>query len=605
MSNVLPSPLGARGATPYQFTAPSPEFWAAFMDNIPCTRGEIDDLSIRVPWFMAHPVAKYVGAEPPELPLAPQRRMMTGLERFRQYGFHEVLWPAQKKAILERANHDYWVNAVPLRGGKSIISLAGGILRGCEKFAVFCPGYLKYNWLTEILKWIPDAHVLTLEGRRGTKGRVGMNERVINNRSELEDIAENWANFILCNFDILQCQKRKDGGGKLYYIPELLGMSPFLAKLPVDKVIVDEAHEIGGYLSARRGDHTRGGIFNQIYRFPHQAKIIEAATATPTGSGDLARTWQLFRILAGADRDGSLWGYAHWPFARRYMDGQYVPNTSEFGPPEVWDQTGRSNQGEFKYVWKCLVYQKTETEMAEDMPKLRRHVVPIDPGDAKWKVPKSVTAKQQKEMIQRAAVWKADGCQPFFIEALRSGKNILILTRHRKPLDKATEGLRKAVRSEKLDVVIHQMHGEIDPKLRKVWGESVRRSTKPVAILATMDSVRGGLSFGGVNEVHVLELHPDPSRNTQATGRVKERGFGVEVDGVLGIDVFYYFVLYTYDDRLVNILVPKMEVIADIEGSEDAADMVAKIRKDAEEELSNAWQEMAGMVNSKFIHEED
>lgn len=608
VSRILPSAFCPRGQAPFVFEIDSERQWRGLVRSIPGVQvHDAESLRVRVPWDLVPTLSRLTGSGPQNLRPQDFRNppdFYRGSEKFSQLGFGQAFRSRafQVPAVQWLASRDYGILSLALRGGKSICALGAGVLRGAEKFVIFCPAFLRPTWLYEIAKWLgSDVRIVTLNGRGSDKGfeQVGFGKREKIKGFDALKSKMLEADVILCGYEILNSQTRKTGAGEATVVPHLLGAGPILSEVPVDCLILDESQEIAGHLATGNKEWTRGDILAMIYGWPSQAKIAYALSATPLGSGSPLKVWQTFRILAGRNDQGFLWGSSHWSFSVRYAGGGKVPNVSGYGPPEVWEE-GKSltNPTEYKSRWSRLVYHKTAEELSSDMPKVMRQVIRIDGSDRKWRVPKNVTSGhgKQTELMIRAANYKAEAFVHEAEKALREGKKIQVMTLHVEPYEKALATLQRLAKSWKGDMPprVYGVTGTTPSDVRKAYADAAMKYPGPVAFVCTAKAIRGGLSLGGINEVHTLEIPTAPDLWIQAEGRGRELGQA-------NLASLIYVVAGSYDERALDLVLPRLEILSDVEGSKDAEDLSAKLEGQIKSDLDGLFAEMAGSVSDEAI----
>lgn len=147
--------------------------------------------------------------------------------------------------------------------GKSLMSLKYNHDKG-HRTLIACPGFAKINWQREILKFIPDANVKTLNGR-------------VPQNHEIEYALDPNVKFCIINYEVL-CSTVKDRHGNETYIwAELLKLCKF------DAFIVDEAHKLGN------SDALRSKAAMSLSGIKH----IQALSASPFTN----RAGELYPIL--------------------------------------------------------------------------------------------------------------------------------------------------------------------------------------------------------------------------------------------------------------------------------------------------------------------
>lgn len=619
--DMVPSPFGMRGERPLSLTLDpeSPEF--RLLNTIPGVAADPRSGLTAFPWDLWPTVAGVV--DPSWRPPAPTkeqvRALRVGQEKFERY-FNTLpdrtLREKQRSLVLNISARDYALLQLPMRSGKSPIVMAMLTLRGCRRNMIIPPADLRYNWINEIRRWLPDDKILELRGRGGNEGRFVGERFWIKDEHELVE-AMKFANWTVCHYDVYKPQGVKDGAGKTFWDPKLPGFFPTLKRVSFDAFVADESHNIKTpWVTGDRG--TRGDIIAELFRDRTRAKLAYALTATPT-AGLVKHYWQQLRLIAGApvrpnrinlkhpnpwlraDKVpgwdakigdyGFIWGGIAKPFTERYCAAGHVDTDNPYVPSgQVWFEDGESNILELKSRLKKIVWARTPKEMSGGMPEVYRQLELIDPKDRAWRVPKTVLTQEgsKARLRQLATKFKAQYAAPRIARAILAGKKVQVLVDERvEPSQIAYKYLVKALQKElgkkaKLPQV-WLVNSEDCPsvKQRDAYAKAFREySLGGCAYITTSGKARGGFSLRGAQEVHVIGISPFINDHMQAEKRAAEHG---EDD----LHVIYYAIADSYDEVDMENRRRKFALIAKLEENGDAESISQQLKKmEKEDEIS-------------------
>lgn len=113
----------------------------------------------------------------------------------------------------------------PVGKGKSLMSLKYAHDKGLRTL-IACPGNAKMNWEREILKFIPDAKIRTLNGR-------------IPQNHEIDYVLDKNIRFVIINYEVLCSSIKDEHDNETFLWADLLKIAGF------DLFIPDEAHKLG------------------------------------------------------------------------------------------------------------------------------------------------------------------------------------------------------------------------------------------------------------------------------------------------------------------------------------------------------------------------
>lgn len=255
-------------------------------------------------------------------------------------------------------------------------------------------------------------------------------------------------------------------------------------------------------------------------------------------------------------------------FHRAYCDGK-------IGTEGYWEADGRSDRADDELVKRLgLVMIKRERDVIwKDTPPKTRHMVYVDVGikdDVNTLVKRLTNETHLFKALERTLEYKTDTiCEKVIEECLSREKAIIwVLTRESVEImtsafEKACDNreVRSALRNAKLR--IWATHGEADVKARFDIAAQFRNHQGAGVIIATMDSLPESISLFGASTEHYAQLH-------FLSGPMEQSENRPYLKGTSKLAIYYYIAKETVDERMVNIVIPRLIAAERIGGSKDA-----------------------------------
>jgi SWI/SNF-related matrix-associated actin-dependent regulator 1 of chromatin subfamily A len=376
---------------------------------------------------------------------------------------------------------------------------------------IICPASVKFVWARELKKWLIFPRSVSIAGK---------------------DIDAS-ADIVVVNYDLL----RKFGA--------LLREKPFYL------VVLDEAH----YIKTSAAQRTKAA---KALATPAKRKIL--LTGTPIMSRP-AELWSLLQLI-----DAKTWG-AFFPFAKRYCDAQKTP----FG----WDFSGASNLEELSTRLRSsgTFLRRTKADVLPQLPKVIRQVVPLDvdtsplleeltealaekmgfdPSNPPFDIdPTAIPFELVSAIRHETGVLKAEAAVKFILERMEgSNEKAIVFAHHKDVLIALSAGLPGSVK----------VTGESSMKNRQFAVDEFQNDPTVQYFIASTTAMGVGITLTAAHRVFFAESDWVPSMMEQAESRCHRIG---QNSSVL---VQYLVVHDTIDERIMNTLVAKMEVIGAVLG---------------------------------------
>lgn len=422
------------------------------------------------------------------------------------------------------------------------------------------------------LRTWPDWDELYIKDCKRTAQRAAQREA----HEELEK-----ATHVLCNYDLLVAQTDKSATGKLGVRMDLPGWSSALAAIPFDVALVDEAHLLRGFSTAvsRRGQTRRDQCRATLAGVPR----VWALTGTPI-FGYVRDLWGMFDTISNG-----LFG-TFFNFTARYCDG----HKSEFG----WTADGSSAfVPELMERASWLMIKRSRQDVEADLPAQQYQIVRIEKDKVDAKALRAAGAalraaiapgQVQGKGIGRALTALTPLKIPVLVEnvlaEVSEGTKVVVFSYLRETAEVIHEALKTAFAAKENRVKMRECraqlwlaHGEQSADVRHAYAKAFRAHTGGGSFCTTIDSMQVAVSLGGAKTNHFPELHYSPSAILQAKERLNEVGSR-------GISNVFYVVEHSYDDKMLDVLLPKMRTLEEALGDRDAALFGAAHNEDRPEE---------------------
>jgi len=464
----------------------------------------------------------------------------------------------QREGAQFLTERDYAILADEMGLGKTVQALIAAETRLSHVYGapanaphvlILCPALAKKHWQREIKKWTGhDAAIL--DGLAAG------------------DLPQ--ARYIVCNYDILYGQRRRDAAGKMHDVERLGGWRKVLkaAKFPI--VICDEAHNLRGEKS-RRTQAVKDVCEDSVCVW------LLTGTPMPNHVRDIWALWDLCsKGLAG-------W---FWPFARAYA-GAY---RTQYG----WTADGQSNLDELAKRLGFFMLGRTKAAVALQLPEKRREIVPVDVGEgaaAANRVPMRSDMHERKanvvaDALRRTAYAKRPAVVEMAREALAAGQKVVVFVYLRESVEKIAAELADGPGR------VLPVHGGQSAEARDAAATEFRQHVGPACFVATIDSAGVAISLVGADLVIFGDLVWEPAKLLQAEGRTHRYGSTTRVL------VRYVIAAGTIDEKVQEAVIEKLSTVeAAIGGMGDGKELTMQLGRDmstSEQILERLFQALTG-----------
>lgn len=541
-------------------------------------------------WDAAPVVAALTGTECAPVPVDAVPPLL-GLEAYQRLGLGQKLRPYQREMVLFLAKRAMAINADPMRSGKTPTTIAACVATGAPQVLVVCPSIARLVWATEIAKWTGDSALL-LCGRgadearwfctncHGTGKRDGIRCiacKAKNGSSygtrlasgpEAVAAAVKQARWLIVNYDLLVPQAAHDDAGKKLKIEHLPGWAELLAGLSGHTVVADEAHMLRGRGNLKRqGDSRR----ERLVQAAVGAERFWALTGTPL-VGKVADLWGLLDTVT----DG-LFGRPFFNFDVRYADGQKGP----YG----WLAEGATNVEELKSRLSVLMWKRTRAELNQFMPPKVRQVVTLElPAEGMPRKAPGDPSKGVAAALRRTAKLKVPAVVEAVTAEMAEGAKVIVFAYLKRNADDLAKAIGAACEKAPLKsrrCAVWSVSGETPTDVRFRNAEAFRAHEGAAVFVATLDSIQVAISLKGAQSVHFADLHYEPAALLQAEDRPYE-------PGTKGVTVLYYVVAGSIDQHVVDLVLPKMEVLEAVGRDAQAGEFAGAFKSADEGDLAEA-----------------
>uniref|UniRef100_A0A674PBS3 Zinc finger RANBP2-type containing 3 n=1 Tax=Takifugu rubripes TaxID=31033 RepID=A0A674PBS3_TAKRU len=407
--------------------------------------------------------------------------------------------------------------------GKTVQAIAvASAFRKEWPLLVVVPSSLKYPWIEELERWIPELQ----------PGDINL----VENKSHTMGIGS--SKVTVLGYGLLTTDARA--------LIEALNRQHFAV------VVVDESH----YLKSRNAARTK-----ILVPLIHSAKRAVLLTGTPA----LGRPEELFmQIDALYPKKFGTWS----DYAKKYCNAHY----KFFGPRRQWDCRGASNLDELHQRLSQIMIRRLKAEVLTQLPPKVRQRIPFDlPKEAakeasatfaEWEIlmkgqrsgvettenPFTQVMGLVTQMYKQTAVAKAGAVKDYIKMMLEAEKiKFLVFAHHLTMLQACTEAVIEAkagyiridgsVPSSERIQLVHKFQN--DPETR-------------VAVLS-IQAAGQGLTFTAASHVVFAELYWNPGHIKQAEDRAHRIG------QTSSINVHYLIAKGTFDTVMWSMLNRKFE----------------------------------------------
>lgn len=467
-----------------------------------------------------------------------------------------TLRPFQKAGVEYAIRNRRVIIADQMGLGKTVQALAAAAAAAAFPVIVVCPASLKFNWLNEATKWLPNKKSIVLNGKLLTPTELAL------------------ADVIILNYDILN------------------KWLPRLAALPYKMVILDEAHYVKNY-KAQRTEAAKllltGGKLTEEVKMPGADYRI-LLTGTPI----LNRPQELISPLGMLGRLNDLGGF--WEFAKRYCQARQT----RWG----WDMGGADHLDELNTKLRASCYVRREkSEVLKELPAKTRTFIPLALAnreeytnaeadivsyageraankeeflaeiallsedqrkdaidaraeDAATRAENAETLVRIELLKQLAAEGKLDAAIEWIEDFLENGEKLVVFATHKAIIRKLAEHFSAPA-----------ITGDTPIERRQEYVDRFQNDETCRLIILNIQAGGVGLTLTAASDVAFLELGWTPALHDQAEDRCHRIG---QTDAVTA---WYLLAQDTIDDEIFKLLEQKRAVFeAAVVGGRIAAD---------------------------------
>lgn len=437
---------------------------------------------------------------------------------------NDCMYPFQKKTVQRMISQKRCINAASMGLGKSVQALAAMYaLRATEGDVIFCPGYLRSNWLQEVRRWCGDDYPVTVI-KPCTKNKREETIRTFLMGKGLKIISYDMAaNF----FEALKYRAR----GRFYF----------------NTVICDESH----FLKERKTKRYQM-LANTIIKARHC--FLLTGTPTPNRNREL---YSQLRLVNSEIYDN------YNTFAKRYCNG-HLDNFGRF------DDRGSSCNRELSFALSKMVIRLRREDYLQDLPHIVREKLILSPQTTPTLFNKqmsqfnkllglvdedpTVSFKLQtlaSTMFRETAVIKQDPVLQYLQSyvAGNTEKTIFFCVHH---------NMIDAVRTLNLDNDLIVISGQTPMDKRTQLIDEFLSPEGPLYALLTIGSCSTGLNLVPISRMIFLELTWSPSELAQAECRINRIG------GSKHLSYTYLVCENTLDERVFDQLKKKNQNAVDV-----------------------------------------
>lgn len=421
------------------------------------------------------------------------------------------------------------------------------------------------------------------------------------------------ARYIIVNPELLMAHRDSDDNGAGFYRMDLQGWASYLARYKFDLCIRDEAHQDRGY---PLGDKEKTGVTrrDRLKEVVQHIEYVWMVTGTPS-FGFTRDYWSQLDIMSKG-----LWS-ADWcldlpfSFGKRYCQAHKNLYNG-------YDWNGRSPEAETELEPRLRVLKiaRPRSVILPFMPRKTRQIIEIDAMNAESKPirlsKKDRADKHTKESALSKMMARAgDVTRPVMIEnvmtEIAEGNKVIVFAKLHDSVDKIAKAFDKSagnreykVRWKQTNASVWACHGGQSKEARQKMAEAFQHHRGAGIFIASIDAFQVGVSLASrdtdhmVTSVHFTEFHHSPRAMAQAEDRPYE-------PGSTGLTIFYYIARGTIHDRMLRLLIPRIETADVMEHDEEAKTMLSTLQKEEAENLDDILDRLTANADDEIEIGED
>lgn len=372
---------------------------------------------------------------------------------------------------------------------------------------VVCPANVKYNWVKEFSRWLPDVSV----------------EAVKNGKSVVPD-----SDVVVINYDLMK-KKQLEIEDRRYNI-----------------VIFDESH----YLKNSKAQRTQASM--TIAKASKNVLCL-SGTAITNRPIEFFTTLNLLRPTEFN---------SFFPYAKRYCDAEH----NGWG----WDFNGSSNEKELHDRTRGFTIRRLKKEVMSELPDKIRQIVDVEPSTKEKRdynavqrmwlneyashkqnntLPAGFVLNMLTELRHHCGLLKVNATVDWVKEYNEvTGKPIIIFAHHKDVVDSIIEELKG-------DLSIGRITGDVSAEKRQDRVEAFQEGKIDVMVCSTV-AAKEGLTLTAADTVVFVEREWTPAWEEQAEDRVNRIGQDAET-----VHAVYLSVAGTIDEKFNAVVEEKRKVI--------------------------------------------
>uniref|UniRef100_A0A914HB61 Uncharacterized protein n=1 Tax=Globodera rostochiensis TaxID=31243 RepID=A0A914HB61_GLORO len=428
----------------------------------------------------------------------------------------DSLFPFQRSGVSVGIERDARLLMADEMGlGKSVQALAiSNYYRNEWPLLVVCPSSVKYAWVGQFKRFMPDANVYVIE-----------------RQNDPLPISRNTSVAIILSYDLMVSKAKQLKSNTIYV------------------AIFDESHLL------KEQTTKRAKVAFELSKIAHRVLLL-------SGTPALSRPSELFTQIRMINPNI----FPNWiKYATRYCEGR----KGRFG----FEAKGRSNPDELKTVMDKIMIRRLKKDVLDDLPEKRREVVYLsgDAIDAKIRELKKAReaceqanrysdAKKKKEkftayyvqtgIVKMKAV--AEHVVDTYFHEGAAEKKVLVFAHHMAVLD--TLGVAFA----RVGIQYIRIDGTTPARERALYCEQFQTDSRTMAALLSITAAGTGITLTSASVVVFAELYWNPSLMIQAEDRAHRVG---QKDSV---HVQYLLARKTVDMDIWALLGSKLKVLGEV-----------------------------------------
>lgn len=409
--------------------------------------------------------------------------------------------------------------------GKTVQALATLHVSDAYPALIICPAIVKHNWRLEAEKWLPsEIKVVAVKDAKSVEEAVG-------------------ADVVIITYDLFT------------------RVSPFLASIPFEFMILDESHYV------KNGQAKRTKL---IKKFAADIEYILLLSGTPLLSRPAELIEQL-KVIAMLTKFGG------WD----YFTGRYCNKTRK---PWGWDISGSTNLKELNTRLREMCYIRHDKKaVLKDLPDKMRSQVFFDLTKSQMKdynkakqelerflrenldkTEREIKRSMKAEVLVRIEVLKAlvakqklEDAKEWIRGFLESGEKLVVFATHRDVIDDLCDAFPDAL----------SITGDTSTKVRQEVVEHFQNDESIKLVILGLKAASTGITLTAASNVAFLELGWTPADMQQAEDRVYRIG------QKNAVNVWYLLANETIDVEIATLIdMKKDSTKAAIEGVDVKSD---------------------------------